>query len=221
MRLVWGIAAAVVLLVGCGSEVSSGSRPSPYLSAEWDTPVPSARNGTPGPPTVPATTPIAVPHRTPAPQEAFQQLTVDRLKVADKALPVTAGQAQVIFSCDYEANSAQDSASGANRQNPPGENRGPNGGDRLAPGTLLNGGKYFTDQNDPDVYLEYYKETYTQDAWPTRHVMTIFRVPKERLTRANLVNSRNEYAKGCSNMLVWFDPRVVKVNLYAPWPVTF
>lgn len=51
--------------------------------------------------------------------------------------------------------------------------------------------------------------------------MTIFRVPKERLTRANLVNSRNEYAKGCSNMLVWFDPRVVKVSLYAPWPVAF
>lgn len=32
--------------------------------------------------------------------------------------------------------------------------------------------------------------------------MTVYRVSRKRLTKTNLVDARNEYAKGCSNM--WF-----------------
>jgi hypothetical protein len=54
-----------------------------------------------------------------------------------------------------------------------------------------------------------------------REVVTVYRVRRERLTKPNLVMARNEYAKGCANMWYWFDPRMVRVSVYAPWALGF
>ncbi|GAA1572486.1 hypothetical protein GCM10009804_31130 [Kribbella hippodromi] len=213
MRRIWGIAVlTVVAVTGCGTEVAStdGAGRGPM-----GTPV-LASPATPNTPMVPM-------QRTLVPPEVFEQLpALIRSKSPDQALPPSgATQAQVILSCAYEPNSPQDTTSGANRQNPPGEHRGPNRGDLLAPGTFANTAKYFTHDRTLVAALDFGAESYTDDAWPVRQVRTIFRVPKERVTRQDLISARNQYAKGCSGLNGWFDPRVVKVSVYAPWNLGF
>ncbi|MEV5962075.1 hypothetical protein AB0L70_09945 [Kribbella sp. NPDC051952] len=223
MRMSWGIAALALLVAGCGTEAApTGGKPTLVAS------VVGGRTGAPTPQTPsyrPPPTPeytVVPPTRTPAPAGAEQQLTgLKHLTTPDKSFPPLAGQAQVTFACAYESGSAQETNSGPNRQNLPGDSRGPNNGDVLAPGTFQYIAKAF---GTPDFVIagpEDYAATYTQDSWPVRQVVTVLRVRRERLTRPNLLQARNEYAKGCSNMWYWFDPRVVRVSVYAPWPLGF
>jgi hypothetical protein len=202
MRKTWGIAVVVLFTAACRTESA--------------TPPPMA-----APPTTPEYT-FVPPTRKPAPAGAAEQLVgVERLPAPDKDMfPPPPGQAQVIFSCDYESGSPQWSASGPNRQNPPGESRGKNGGDVLSPGTHHNSAKVFGSQGEDVSASDFYAPTYTQDSWPVQKVVTSYRVQRERLTKANVMRARNEYAKGCAYQ-GWFDPRTVSVSVYAPWGLGF
>jgi hypothetical protein len=51
-------------------------------------------------------------------------------------------------------------------------------------------------------------------------VITAFHIPRAKLTEANVIRARNEYAKGCA-LTGPADPRLVGVKLYASWPLGF
>jgi hypothetical protein len=220
MRRLEGLLVLALVLGGCGEEVAprSGSTPSLGLRASGEALETSPYPSTPGAtrPLPYPTTPL--PRRPELPPEAYQRISVSRLKAPNAALQVQpAGYAQVIFACSYEEWSPQYEYNVQANYNPPGRHlRGDKVGDFLAAVSTSEVGRALGSAADP-VSDDWMARSYTEDSWPDRQLVTAYQVKRVNLTRAKLLAARNAYAKGCSVKYTAPLLDAVRVSIYAPW----
>jgi hypothetical protein len=124
----------------------------------------------------------------------------------------------VIFACDYEEWSPQyETNLRDSRLNPPGLHQGGDKrGDYLSARTATRTRQALGSHGDV-LADDYSARSYTEDSWPDRKLITAYEVQRASLTRANVLEARNQYALGCSadNVPALLD--AVRVSIYARW----